>query len=156
MQPLKNRYTILHLMGVTVVFALCFVSLLNESPWWRALLMTVTLCLVLNSLIGSAVRRGRDQAFSVGFAISSFFFLVSLYTLAGIETIPLLLTQHTYAYLVNYSTTPPSSEHFYIVATLIWGLACAYSGGLLGRRWYNQRTAQCLPDQVASMPDQVA
>jgi hypothetical protein len=138
----RARHTILHLLFVTAVAALGFATLFNESPWWRASLMTLTLCLVLKALIAAVICRGARQAFSLGFVISTVFFLLSLYTLAGVETLPYLLTQLVWEHVVIRATTPPSSEHFYMVSVILWGLGCAYSGGLLSVRWYSHRVAQ--------------
>ena len=135
-------YSIIHLMCVTAMAALCFNTLLTESPWWRATLTTLTLGLVMNSLIGSAVCRGPKQAYSIGFAISSFFYTISLYTLMGLETLPLLITQHARAYLVKHTVSPPSEDHFYLISVIAWGLACAYTGALLARHWYVRRAKE--------------
>ena len=133
---------VIHLILVTAVAAFCFNTLLYESPWWRASLATFTLGCVMNALIGTAICRGPRQAFSIGFSISSFFYLISLYTLAGIETLPLLLTQKAYIYLKQQAASPPSEEHFYMVAILVWGLGCAYSGGLMARFWHARRMVE--------------
>ena len=144
MQNGRVFYSILHVMAVTAIAAIGFNTLLNESPWWRATLTTLTLGLVLNSLIRCAVCRGAKQAYAIGFAVSSFFYLLSLYTLAGLETLPLLITQHAHVYLAQHTASPPSEEHFFLVAIIIWGLACAYAGGLAARHWHARRVKEAL------------
>ena len=132
-------YTILHLMGLTLVVALFCMASMTESPWWRATLMTLDLCLFLNAIIAAIILRGSRQAFALGYSVASVFFLLSLYTLAAIETLPLLLTQQVWAWIVAYSTSPPSEEHYYIVAALFWAFACGYCGGIVAKRLHVKR-----------------
>lgn len=139
MQKGRVYYSILHVMVGTAIAALCFNTLVNESPWWRATLMTFTLGAVMNSLICTAICRGSKQAFSIGFSISSFFYLISLYTLAGVETLPMLLTQLAYEHVVDYAASPISESHFYMVAIVVWGLVCAYCGGWFGKFLFARR-----------------
>ena len=132
-------YTIMHLMMLTFVIALFSMAVTTDSPWWRATLMTMDLCLFLNAIIAAIICRETKQAFALGYAVSSCFFLLSLYTLAGIETLPLLITQTAWSYIAVMSDSPPSEDHFYTVALLFWAFVCAYGGGLLAARWYNKR-----------------
>ncbi len=141
MRQATARYTILHLLLLTVIVAFYYVALLTESPWWRATLMTISLCLFLQSIIASIITRGERQAFALGYMASTLFFLVSLYASFGIETLPYLLTQMLWTKIATVSTSPPSEEHFYIVAALFWSQTCSYTGGALSRRWHRQRSA---------------
>ena len=129
-------------MTVTAVVAVCSIAICEESPWTRATLSTVTLTLFLSSLIRTAICRGEDQAFAIGYAISSFFYLMSLYTTLGLETLPLLITQELWSYLNAYSAKPMSEEHFFIVTGLCWALVFAYSGGMFAKQWYRRRIKQ--------------
>lgn len=144
-----TRYTIVHLLLVTVLVAFYYVALGSESSWWRATLMTINLCLFLKSIIASVVLRGERQAFGLGYMVSTFFFLCSLYASMGIETLPLMLTQMLWAKMAALATSPPSEAHFYMVAGMFWAQLCSYTGGMLGRYWYRQRIAQ-----TASLSDQ--
>ena len=132
-------YTILHLMLLTFVASLFCMAVTTESPWWRATLMTMDLCLFLNAIIAAIICRKAKQAFALGYAVSSVFFLLSLYTLGGIETLPYLITESVWTYIVTMSESPPSEEHFYVVALLFWAFVCGYGGGVLATRWYHQR-----------------
>ncbi|MCG8651812.1 MAG: hypothetical protein MI861_18370 [Pirellulales bacterium] len=133
------RYTILQLMLFTVLVALYYVALVNESPWWRATLMTICLCLFLNSIIASIVARGERQSFALGYMMATFFYLFSLYASFGIETLPLLLTQSLWANIVVMGSEPPSEEHFYVIAGMFWSQMFSFSGGALALRWYRHR-----------------
>ena len=127
------------MMTMTAVIAVCCIALAHESPWTRASLSTIALGLMMNALVRCAICRGERQAFAIGFSISSFFYLLSLYTLVGLETLPLLITQQLRLYLVAYSTNPVSEDHFYIAMVFCWGLLCAYTGGVFALQWYKQR-----------------
>jgi hypothetical protein len=133
------RYTILHLLLLTMLVALYYVAMLTESPWWRATLMTISLCLFLNSIIASIIARGSRQAFALGYMVSTFFYLISLYASLGIETLPFLLTQMLWTKMATISLSPPSEEHFYVIAGLFWAQVFAYTGALMSLRWYHQR-----------------
>ncbi|QDV24844.1 hypothetical protein Q31a_31660 [Aureliella helgolandensis] len=139
MQKERSRFTILYLMGLTSFGALGCATLFNESPWLRGSLMTIILALILKSMIGTAIYRGSRQAFAIGYTISTFFYILSLYTLAGIETLPLLITQYAWDALENYSFSLPDEDHFLLVSVLLWGMLCTYSGALASEYWYRRR-----------------
>lgn len=134
-------YGIVHLMLLTLVVALFCVASMADSPWWRATLTTLDLCLFLNAIIASIILRGERQAFALGYAVASVFFLMSLYTLVGIETLPLMITQALWTHMASISMSPPPEEHFYIVAALFWAFSCGYFGGMLAKRWHRKRIA---------------
>ena len=136
---LGTRYTIAHLMMITLVIAVFSMGILHESPWWRASLMTFCLCAFLNSIIAAIVCRKEKQAFALGYAVSSFFYLLSLYASFGVETLPMLITQNVYAYILEYSASPPSDTHFFIVAGMFWAVSFGYGGATLASHWYRQR-----------------
>ncbi len=134
----RTGYTILHLMLLTMLVALYYVALMTESPWWRATLMTLCLCLFLKSIVASIVTRGERQAFALGYMAATFFYLLSLYASMGVETLPFMLTQLLWAKMATLATSPPSDEHFYVVAGMFWAQFCAYTTAILARRWYRQ------------------
>ncbi len=143
-------FSILRMMVVTAIAAICFCAIAYESPWWRATLTTTAIGFIMSALIGTAILRGTKQAGAIGYAIGSFVYFVSLYTLFGLETLPMLITQKAYPFIVAITNNPPSEEHYYAVALVVWAIMCGYSGAFLARFLY-WRTQSSLP-QVDTNP----
>ncbi|MCA9246720.1 MAG: hypothetical protein KDA42_06380, partial [Planctomycetales bacterium] len=87
--------------------------------------------------------RGERRAFAWGYAISTFFALMSVYWYS--VSIPYLLTRLAWEYIEVHAASPPDEEHFYIVASLFWGNLCAYTGGMIARRWYRKTVTEAKP-----------
>ena len=138
---------------VGFVIAMFCMGAMTESPWWRASLMTMALCLFLNAIIASIICRGQKQAFALGYMASSFFYLMALYAMLAIETLPLLLTQLLYGKIIIYCSTPPPEEHFYMVAGMFWAVACGYGGGIMASRWYRKRLKEQAKQQATTTLD---
>ncbi|PHS08206.1 MAG: hypothetical protein COA78_12960 [Blastopirellula sp.] len=135
-----NRYSIKHILILVTLFAVFSAALMNESEWWRAWLATLTSGAVINALLCGIFSKGERRAFAIGYVVTAFYCIFSLYMVS--VSIPYLLTKLLWEYVEMFSTSPPDEDHFYIVAGLFWGNLFAYCGALVALRWYRKTQAE--------------
>jgi hypothetical protein len=135
----RVRYSILQLMlGMIIVAVLC-ASLLNQSPWYRATLGTLTSGMILNAVLASLFSTGERRAFALSYFIGAIFFLTGLYTYA--VSLPYLLTLEFQKWLTAFSSVPVDQENFLIVAAIFWLQLTCLASGIIGRAWYRNAVA---------------
>ena len=127
-------------MALTMALvAIVIASLLNESRWISSSLTTIAHVALVASLVCAIFSIGERRAFALGFFVAGMGCLLSAY-LYGYSLL-YLITETVYDILSSHSSAPPSEDHFYLVAALIWGISFAWLGGLAAVHWHRQSTA---------------
>jgi hypothetical protein len=70
------RFSLAGLMGIVAVIALGCVGLVSASTFWTSAAATITLGLLLGSVLGVVLLRGREQSFLLGFALFGIVYLL--------------------------------------------------------------------------------
>ncbi len=135
----RVRYSILQLMLGMIIVAFFCASLLNQSPWYRATLATLTSGMILNAVLASLFTTGERRAFALSYFIGAIFFLTGIYTYA--VSLPYLLTMEFQKWLTAFSSVPVDQENFLIVAAIFWLQITCLASGIIGGAWYRNAIA---------------
>jgi uncharacterized membrane protein len=130
----RTRFSILHLLFGMSVVALFVASLLNQSPWYRATLGTLTSGMILNAILASLFTTGERRALALSYFIGAIFFGAGMYTY--VVSLPYLLTVEFLPWLSSFSSVPIDEENYLIVAAIFWLQVTCMASAIIGRAWY--------------------
>jgi len=147
------RFSLRTLLVGLVFFAVGCTALVNASEAWQTTISTTAFAALFFATLAGLFRRGKAQAFWIGFAVIGWLYLVLVYGLWEENTQPRLATTRALVLVwnaVRYTVavsgsfagatrTVPNHEYFLNIGQCLWALLLALLGGLLARYFHSTR-----------------